>query len=202
MNPTIEEIAPLTYPPRPVNGGPWSVARKYPKPGVWRYEPKYNGWRGLVHVPSGTMFNRHGQQLSITAEFKGALSVLRTLDIADWLDCEALERRHKLCQGCLIVLDVPVPILTYVQRRELLNRVHQLNGFEHIQEPNQVFRPPSFAVEEADAVWDKLQNRNRSILGCEFYEGLVAKRADSTYPLQLRSPDAEFPGWVKHRWAF
>ncbi len=36
---------------------------------------------------------------------------------------------------------------------------------------------------------------------CPFYEGLVAKRADSLYPVQLRSPTLEFPGWVKHRWS-
>ena len=36
---------------------------------------------------------------------------------------------------------------------------------------------------------------------CTFYEGLVAKRADSLYPVQLRSATLEFPGWVKHRWA-
>ncbi len=36
---------------------------------------------------------------------------------------------------------------------------------------------------------------------CPFYEGVVAKRADSVYPVQLRSPTLEFAGWVKHRWA-
>jgi hypothetical protein len=37
------------------------------------------------------------------------------------------------------------------------------------------------------------------VLACEFYEGFVAKRTDSPYPLQLRSPSEEFPRWVKHR---
>jgi hypothetical protein len=194
-------VAMPTYPARPINGGPWPQARRFHKPGEWRYEPKFNGWRALLHVPTDRMFNREGRQLSIAREFAAAIAALRTHNIADWLDVEALERRHKLCQGCLIVLDVPVPMLTYVQRRELLNSVPQLEGFENIQEPHQVFRPISFAAEEADHAWDQLQVRNRS-LGCEFYEGLVAKRADSTYPVQLRSPDTEFPGWVKHRWAF
>ena len=49
---------PITYPARPINGGPLEKAR--PKHGEWFYEPKYNGWRALVHVPTGTMFNRHG----------------------------------------------------------------------------------------------------------------------------------------------
>ncbi len=38
--------------------------------------------------------------------------------------------------------------------------------------------------------------------GVEYYEGLVAKRADSLYPIQLRSPGAECPFWIKHRWAW
>ena len=36
-------------------------------------------------------------------------------------------------------------------------------------------------------------------LGCEFFEGVVMKRADSIYPVQLRSPRADCTGWVKHR---
>ena len=38
--------------------------------------------------------------------------------------------------------------------------------------------------------------------GATYYEGIVAKRADSRYPLQLRSPSIEFPFWMKHRWQF
>ena len=36
-------------------------------------------------------------------------------------------------------------------------------------------------------------------LGCDFFEGVVMKRADSAYPAQLRSATEEFRGWVKHR---
>ena len=37
---------------------------------------------------------------------------------------------------------------------------------------------------------------------CLFYEGLVAKQTTDPYPIQLRSPEEEFVGWVKHRWAY
>ena len=30
-----------------------------------RHEPKYNGWRALVHAPSRTMFNRYGERLTV-----------------------------------------------------------------------------------------------------------------------------------------
>ena len=33
-------------------------------------------------------------------------------------------------------------------------------------------------------------------------EGIVAKRADSTYPIHLRAPDQETTAWIKHRWHF
>jgi hypothetical protein len=38
--PRPEAVRPLTYPARPINGGPLEWAP--PKPGPWCYEPKYN----------------------------------------------------------------------------------------------------------------------------------------------------------------
>ena len=35
--------------------------------------------------------------------------------------------------------------------------------------------------------------------GCDFFEGVVMKRADSIYPVQMRSATEEFRGWAKHR---
>jgi hypothetical protein len=46
-----------------------------------------------------------------------------------------------------------------------------------------------------------VQATNRR-LGCDFYEGLVAKQGDSLYPRQLRSPDQETTAWIKHRWQY
>ena len=48
----------ITYPARPIQGGPLELAP--PKRGLWYAEPKLNGWRALIHMPSGTMWNRHG----------------------------------------------------------------------------------------------------------------------------------------------
>jgi hypothetical protein len=66
-------MRPCTYPARPLNGGP--LDRALSKSGPWHYEPKYNGWRALVHAPTGTMFNRHGQRLSIEKEFGFAVAL-------------------------------------------------------------------------------------------------------------------------------
>jgi hypothetical protein len=61
-----------------------------------------------------------------------------------------------------------------------------------------------YAGEDVDGIytgWRLMQAMNKK-LGAEVFEGLVAKRLDSQYPVQLRSPAAEFPFWMKHRWAF
>ena len=105
--------SPITYPARPINGGPFDKA--LPKFGEWHYSPKYNGWRVMVHIPSGKMWNRLNQPLTIAAEFDAAVSQLRDSLNGDarfaWADCEGLDRRHSLGRGSLILLDlVPQPV--------------------------------------------------------------------------------------------
>ena len=79
---------PPTFPARPIRGGKLELAPK--KSGVWFAEPKYNGWRALVHTPTGAMWNRHGQRLTIEREFESALDQLRPLAESGfvWADCE------------------------------------------------------------------------------------------------------------------
>jgi hypothetical protein len=200
-----------------MNGGPLPLAR--PKRGRWIYEPKFNGWRAVVHTPTGSMFNRKGDRISIEHEFSPALAALKNChDIPEWLDCEALERRHKLGQGSLIVFDyIPQSYdKTPLEARQL--RLAQLLGNNGVEDyPYESANPPenkvlllAYEYSETDptvpdmtptAAWPRLQRIN-SELGCQFFEGLVAKRLDSLYPTQLRSPDMEFPLWIKHRWEF
>ena len=63
-----------------------------------------------------------------------------------------------------------------------------------------VLTPTLRAVSHADALafYQRLRAANRA-LGCDFFEGVVMKRADSIYPVQMRSATEEFRGWVKHR---
>ena len=132
----------VTYPARPIQGGRLELAP--PKRGLWYAEPKYNGWRALVHCPSGTMWNRHGQRLTIARCFKQALNELR--DLADdgmiWADCEALERRHDIARGTLIVLDAipadPQFTPSYQERRAFLEslRIPQERFSSGINEPD------------------------------------------------------------------
>ena len=164
------------------------------------------------------MFNRHGKLLSISYEFKPALDMLRTiLDAAAFkrADCEALERRHNVGRGTLIVLDVvpepPEPAYAdlydlnypYLERRKWLEAVLPIaecksSAGRWVHSNTIVLVPNTLNPSEA---WQDLQLCNRNA-GLEFYEGLVAKRADAPYPIQLRSPDEESSSLIKHRWKF
>ena len=181
---------------RPMNGGRFDLA--YPKRGTWFYEPKYNGWRALVHAPTGTMFNRHGERLTIESEFKDALAMLKDSPVAEWFDMEGLNRRHNLCRGLLVILDAILPE-TYQKRRAILEgRYGDLQPFAPCQTICLVASSPA---SEADTLWETLKKANTN-LGVEFYEGLVAKKADSLYTMQLRSSKEETRDWIKHRWEF
>jgi hypothetical protein len=198
-----------------MNGGPLHRAR--PKRGTWAYEPKVNGWRALVHAPTSRMWNRRGKRLSIEHEFTAVLEAIRNADLPpemEWLDCEALERRHDLGRGSLVILDYLAPSKTTYDERKLslADAIHPCGeirkGFERWQfdrvpPPSDsaiLFQSP-FTASDIDYYWQALQDLNK-LWNAEVFEGFVAKRADSPYTRQLRSPNLESPYWIKHRWEF
>jgi ATP-dependent DNA ligase len=202
-------VLPPTYPARPINGGPLELAP--PKPGQWCYEPKYNGWRALVHAPTRAMFNRHGRPLSIAAEFESALSQLRGATVMvkgnppEWFDCEALDRRHGLGRGTLLVFDyIPPPALAaepLQQRKAVLTQALPTHDWRQVPQAECVYgvQPHDPAAIEPLELYRELRQLNKR-WACPFYEGLVAKRITDPYPVQRRSPTEEFVGWIKHRW--
>jgi ATP-dependent DNA ligase len=126
-----------------------------------------------------------------------------------WADCEALERRHNLGRGTLIVLDV-VPesgTPSYEQRRAMLESLLPMDAVfsgdtsRAVPCGDVVLTPTLRADSHADALafYQRLRAANRA-LGCDFFEGVVMKRAESIYPVQLRSATEEFRGWAKHRY--
>ena len=195
---------PITYPARPVDGGRLDLA--LPKVGEWFYEPKYNGWRTMVHTKTMTMWNRHGKLLTIAKEFAQALLWLHQhcqgdpSDWLDWLDCEALERRHGIGRGALIVLDAPTAPGDYEARRALFrSKAWLLDLNLDVQpDPGEVWLVPRYTADIVDGVWTELQAMNQE-WNAQFYEGAVAKRADSLYPIQLNDPNQTTAGWMKHR---
>jgi ATP-dependent DNA ligase len=198
----------LTFPARPIQGGRLELAP--PKRGMWYAEPKLNGWRALIHTPTGTMWNRQGTVLTIADCFRPALAALAKLAGCGlvWADCEALERRHNLGRGTLVVLDVIPESATpiYTARRAMLESllpcdpVFDGDSSRPVPSGAVVLTPTRRAGSHADALafYQRLREANRA-LRCDFFEGVVMKRADSAYPVQLRSATEEFRGWVKHR---
>lgn len=186
-------MTPLTYPARPTKGGnSWPSWSHH-----WAFEPKYNGWRALVHVPSGQMWNRHLEELSIVDEFAEALEQLKFYYRQfTFLDVEALERRHGIGKGALIILDCIEPG-TFKERRDRISRCEML-AIDGRPADHSIYLP-SHEEQLPERLWQKLQERNKD-LGCEFYEGIVAKRWDSNYNIQLTSPDQTTSAWIKHRW--
>ena len=195
----------ISYPARPIQGGKLDRAPK--KIGLWYAQPKYNGWRAVVHCPSGTMWNRHGGRLSIAHEFDAALRELKKLSERGlvWADCEAMERRHKVGRRSLIVLDwIPdSESPTYEERRAFLESLLPLERMslgEGTMPEDSVLLAPSIAETNGQALqlYRSLEAINRSVLA-DVFEGVVMKRAVSAYPVQLRSPDEKCRFWQKHR---
>ena len=77
----------LTYPARPIQGGRLELAPA--KRGLWYAEPKMNGWRVLIHTPTGTMWNWHGALLTITDCVRPALGAQRLK--VPWFDWGGIE---------------------------------------------------------------------------------------------------------------
>ena len=195
----------ISYPARPIQGGKLDRAPK--KIGLWYAEPKYNGWRAVVHCPSGTMWNRHGGRLSIAGEFDAALAELKSFSSAGlvWADCEAMERRHNVGRRSLIVLDwIPDSgSPTYEERREFLESIlplERMSQSEGTMPEDSVLLAPSIPDTNGQALqlYRSLEAINRSVLA-DVFEGVVMKRSRSTYPVQLRSAGEENRGWIKHR---
>jgi len=197
---------PPTFPARPIRGGKLELAPK--KSGIWFAEPKFNGWRAIVYTPTGAIWNRHGQRLTIEREFEAALDILRPLagNGLVWADCEALERRHQIGRGSLLVLDwIPESESpTYEERREFLAGLVETEclstgEWESFPE-NGLFLPPSVRDEDnaVSEFYAGLKAINRR-LRCDFFEGVVMKRGNAPYPIQLRSDTEECRAWAKHR---
>jgi len=199
----------LTYPARPIQGGRLELAP--PKRGEWFAEPKVNGWRALVHTPSGAMWNRHGKRLTIAHCFKDALDELR--DLGDeglvWADCEALQRRHDVARGTLIVLDAipadPKFTPTYQERRAFLESLRipqeRFSCGIHEGEPRPLLLTTSVPACDHNALlafYFGLKEASHT-LKAPFFEGIVMKKADAPYPIQLRSSTEECRAMIKHR---
>ncbi len=167
-------------------------------------------WLARNHSHTGRDDVEYGTLLTIADCFRPALGALAKLANRGlvWADCDALERRHNLGRGTLVVLDL-VPesgTPSYEQRRAMLEAIVPTDAVfsgdtsRAVPCGALVLTPTIRADSHAGALafYQRLRGANR-VLGCDFFEGVVMKRADSPYPVQLRAATEEFRGWVKHR---
>ncbi len=186
-----------TFPARPTQGGRFDPGMLI---GDWLYQPKYNGWRAFVDLPEDTVFNRHGEPMSIGDCFRRAIDSIRDMCLAlgiRHLDCEALERRFDACRGALVLLDLPGSPEPIETRMEILSYIAPVHDVDDLPEPATVIAAPTFGEAVARRQWTWLQQLNNT-WGHPVYEGLVAKKAGSEYPVTWKTTDT-FKQWIKYR---
>jgi hypothetical protein len=207
----ITDLKPPTYPGRPRNGGPLDLALKAGQyhsangdmgsKGWWErvtFQPKYNGWRAMVHAPTGRMWNRYNHEFTsmttVKQHFTEALAQLKEAPF-EWLDVEALERRHDLGVGSLIVLDWVTPNVSQQDRHTML----ELYLPDAQVGSERKLKAGCYLVTEHASDIDETLKAKNEALDCVFYEGVVSKQIKSEYPMQLNGPEVTTPAWVKHR---
>jgi hypothetical protein len=84
----------------------------------------------------------------------------------------------------------------YEVRRELLADLFDFVEINQQPKADSVFTCNDWRADSFPDAWQMLQQVNQT-WGCDFYEGVVAKRADSLYPLQL--PDERGEDGVRPR---
>ena len=190
---------------RPIDGGLFHKARKKDVPCA--YEPKANGHRALVHVPTMQCWNRHGQRMTNERDYGNALDLIHAEcnNVIEWLDCEFMGRRTEVMKGCIIILDCPsLHYLTYKDRKSSIKYI----GFNDTpiseDECSCVSLIPSVSsYEEGIELWNDLPKFNKRLGNTnpqtQLWEGIVVKEMDSRYRIQTHRDDVESPEWVKHR---
>ena len=152
------------------------------------------------------MWTRHGTTLSNPKWFAEAASKVKTLLPAEeWIDCEGLYQAHNVGKGTLVVLDSIVKGESIEKRRERFAFLPEMPLSNDIG-CNEVYRIPSFDWKaEAKAIWDKLLSLGEEWVkrgngSVPLFEGIVAKKKQSTYAFQNVDPKRETPLWHKHKW--
>lgn len=177
-------------PMRPINGGRFDLAT--PRPTGWGFEEKGNGFRTLVNTEEKMVYNRTLTELSIANLVK---PLIADLPDYEWVDCEFVERRGT-GRGILIVLDIPVAGVPYLERRKLFDFLPYI---PHTRGniARGVYRTRSMTYNEAMSFWKEWDVK--SIKG-ELFEGLVAKKETSNYLIQSNI-NRESTDWIKHRFS-
>lgn len=195
---------PPTYPARPMNGGRLEKAEPLPLgAGIWRYRPKYNGRRVLLHVPTMRTWNRQLEENNwIFPCFKKLREIIYGPTVVggfEWLDIELLYGKTSIAKRSLVVLDY-VSDEPWIDRMTNLDKAFGEQSLLTTGQPKDdevYFARPLSQFQEHDT-WLAMQDENKT-WGVTFYEGLVSYNISEPYPIQLFSPKKETRHWIKYR---
>lgn len=138
---------------------------------------------------------------------EGQVAEMTALILDQTAQLEALEGSVELLKGELIALAKPFyfqhhagqhAVASSIEARAADGRVVRVgfsSSYRSVSDEAALLR---LAGDHAARLYHSLKQMNRE-LGAEFFEGLVMKRLDSPYPLQLRSSTEESRAWIKHR---
>ncbi len=167
-------------PMRPTNGGgcvhPLPLSEHFD----WILQLKFNGWRVVLDTSNGHSYNRHGDRLSIGHCIAKAVDEAQFWFPDTLLDCEALARRHTIGTGTLLILDDMQDEAKLTERLDAINGSLSLLGCAETPQDDSIYGIESYALDDAPELLTMMKNYNQ-IMKCIFYEGFVAKRADSFY---------------------
>lgn len=204
-----DEPLPPTYPARPMNGGRLEQAEPI-DPEEWRFRPKYNGRRVLLHVPTMRTWNRELEENNwgCRKDFP-AFGTLQNIiyqgdlwpPVLEWMDLELLYGKTSVGKRSIVVLDY-VSSEPWWDRMVNLNLVFGEQDLDILGQPkeDEVYfaRPMSKLPSDALKAWLEMQEMNKE-WSSTFYEGLVAYNMRAAYPVQLFSPKRETRHWIKMR---
>jgi hypothetical protein len=196
--------APPSYPAKPMNGGKLEQAEPLDAD-EWRYRPKWNGRRCLVHMPTMRTWNRQLEENNwVFPAFKKLQEIIYNGDlwppVLEWLDIELLYGKTSLSKRSIVVLDYISQNEVWIDRMANLRLAftgHVTDGLNPLRSDSVEFALPIAKGQEHEA-WDHMQLINKK-LGTTYYEGLVAYNMRALYPIQLFSPQKETRHWIKYR---
>jgi hypothetical protein len=196
----------LCYPMRPLKNAKLELKSEFLERHDW--QPKVNDWRLMIHRPTGTMWNRHGDTLTVAPKFHAAFAQLDVQlpkdDEFKWLDCLGMGRRTKLGAWSLYLLDLPNHPGMFHERNHLIQQYVETHRYDERPASEHAYCLQTWenpTIPEMLKLQAELKLLNHEY-GEELFEGLVAKRAMSTYKKQLRDPDKGSPDWLRFRWRF
>lgn len=167
---------------------------------AWFLEPRYaKSVPMLLSTEHKQLFADNGRPIVMTQTSQRlAESVAKLIPGNNWLHCMGLPGVDPSDPDsfALGIMDYIDHDMTYVERRQLLNKVFKPLGFLLAPQDKYFFLIPAYSEEVALNLWFGLRSAN-GIFKRRVYDGLFCKRGDSKYE-KLTATTRPCPWWHEH----